>query len=85
MYNYDYEEMGNVMNNYRNNPQQNLESEEIKIARLAYIGASIATLGDGLSAIAAGLALHALEIAQPQNLNNQGNNERKKEVDDLQK
>ncbi|EWH32211.1 MULTISPECIES: translation initiation factor 2 [Lysinibacillus] len=69
------------MYNYRNNSEQNLESEEISIARLAYIGAAIATFGDGLTTVAAGLALHALETTKSQNLNNV----RQKEVDDLQK
>ena len=34
---------------------------DIEIARLAFLGASIATLGDGIAALAAGLALDALE------------------------
>ncbi|WP_240941148.1 translation initiation factor 2 [Paenibacillus sp. HB172176] len=34
---------------------------EIQIARLAFIGATIATIGDGLAALAAGLALEDLE------------------------
>ena len=49
------------MNNYTKNPQQDMDTTEIQIARLAYIGALIATLGDGLSAVAAGLTLNALE------------------------
>lgn len=50
-----------------NKKEQSPDSQEIQIARLAFIGASIATLGDGIAAIAAGLALEALE-----NSSNQG-------------
>ncbi|QHT60936.1 translation initiation factor 2 [Paenibacillus lycopersici] len=49
----------------RNNENQASESNEdlleIQAARLAYIGASIAVIGDGVSAIAALLALQLLE------------------------
>ncbi|MCM3746094.1 translation initiation factor 2 [Paenibacillus pasadenensis] len=34
---------------------------DIEIARLAFIGASVVTLGDGISVLAAWLALNALE------------------------
>ncbi|WIV17255.1 translation initiation factor 2 [Paenibacillus polygoni] len=34
---------------------------DIEIAKLAFIGSSIATLGDGIAALAAGLALEALQ------------------------
>lgn len=34
---------------------------DIEIAQLAFIGGSIAALGDGISALAAGLALDALK------------------------
>lgn len=34
---------------------------DIQIARLAFIGASIAAIGDGIGAVAAGLAVDALE------------------------
>lgn len=34
---------------------------DIEIAKLAFIGGSIATLGDGIAAYAAGLALDALK------------------------
>ncbi|WP_342575125.1 hypothetical protein MHH37_04095 [Solibacillus sp. FSL K6-1781] len=36
-----------------NKKEQSPDSQEIQIARLAFIGASIATLGDGIAAIAA--------------------------------
>lgn len=39
----------------------NKNLREIEIAKLAFIGASIATIGDGIAALAAGLALEALE------------------------
>lgn len=68
----------------KNNPQQPSEATDIQIAKLAYIGASISTLGDGLSAVAAGLALNALEKSNNQNPQVQ-NNDQSKEVDDLQK
>lgn len=34
---------------------------DIQIARLGFIGASIAAIGDGIAAVAAGLAVDALE------------------------
>ncbi|MCM3631133.1 translation initiation factor 2 [Paenibacillus glycanilyticus] len=41
--------------------QNNNDSIDLIVARLGYIGAIIATLGDGIAAIAAGIALRALE------------------------
>lgn len=53
----------------------NKELRDIEIAKLALIGASIATLGDGISALAAGLALDALEQdSQTQNAQNNSRN-----------
>lgn len=46
---------------------QSFESIDIRIARLAFIGASISTLGDGLQALAAGLALESLQRSKNQN------------------
>ena len=37
------------------------ELRDIEIAKLAFIGGSIATLGDGIATLAAGLALDALQ------------------------
>lgn len=49
------------MNNNKKNSEQSSGSQDIQIARLAFIGASIVTLGDLISTLAAGLALDALE------------------------
>ena len=54
------------MNDKKNNQKSASDLQDIQIARLAFIGASIATLGDGISAIAAGLAVEALEKASGQ-------------------
>ncbi|WP_342534673.1 translation initiation factor 2 [Lysinibacillus sp. FSL K6-0057] len=49
----------------RNNKQsQNNDSMDIYIAKLAYIGTAISTLGDGIQTIAAGLALESLQNAK---------------------
>lgn len=53
----------NQSNTGQSNTNQSNSSLDIQIARLAYIGAAIATLGDGISAVAAGLALESLERA----------------------
>ena len=77
-------EKGILIRMVKNNPQQSSDITDIQIARLAYIGASIATLGDALSAVAAGLALNALEKSSNQNPQNQ-NSDQSKDVEDLQK
>ncbi|MUT67092.1 translation initiation factor 2 [Paenibacillus sp. NEAU-GSW1] len=47
---------------YNNKRSKDLSTlRDIQIAKLAFIGASIATLGDGIGAVAAALALEALE------------------------
>lgn len=58
------------MNGNKKNLEQSSDSMNIQIARLAFIGASIVTLGDGISAIAAGLALEALEKSNNQDSQN---------------
>lgn len=58
------------MNGNKNHLEQSSDSMNIQIARLAFIGASIVTLGDGISAIAAGLALEALEKSNNQDSQN---------------
>ncbi|WP_107839582.1 translation initiation factor 2 [Metasolibacillus meyeri] len=69
------------MSDYNN---QSSDLTDIQIARLAYMGASIAALGDGLGAIAAGLALRSLEKANNQSPPSPNYNQ-SKETDDLQK
>lgn len=54
--------------NDKKNSNTSPDSQEIQIARLTFIGASIITLGDGIAAIAAGLALDALEKESNQNV-----------------
>ena len=58
------------MNDKKNNQKSASDLQDIQIARLAFIGASIATLGDGISAIAAGLAVEALEKSSGQSSSN---------------
>lgn len=41
--------------------ENNKDLRDIEIAKLAFIGASITALGDGIGALAAGLALESLE------------------------
>lgn len=61
------------------------DSPELYAAKLAYIGSSISTLGDGLQAIAAGIALEALEKQSSQDQNTQSNQSEKmqKQIDYL--
>lgn len=46
------------------------ELRDIEIAKLAFIGGSIVTIGDGIAALAAGLALDALNQDTKTNDNN---------------
>lgn len=55
----------------RNNFDQLSDSTEIYAAKLAYIGATIATIGGGLQVIAAGIALEILEKSKNQDSQNQ--------------
>ncbi|MFJ9462161.1 translation initiation factor 2 [Viridibacillus arvi] len=64
------------------NAKQSSDLQDIQIARLAFIGASISTLGDGISAVAAGLALEALE--KPNNQGSQNSDEQSKHAVNLQ-
>lgn len=58
------------INDNKNKSNQASDSIDIQIAKLAFIGASIATLGDGLNALAAGLALKELEKSSNQSSQN---------------
>ena len=50
------------MDNKRNNlADSSSESTDIYIAKLWFFGASLATIGDGIAAVAAGMALQQLE------------------------
>ncbi|MFE4140688.1 translation initiation factor 2 [Peribacillus sp. YIM B13472] len=76
------------MGNNKNNINQSPDSREIYAAKLAFIGASISTLGDGLQAIAAGIALELLEksnngSSQSQNDQSKQTEKTQKQVDDL--
>lgn len=61
----------------------NKELRDIEIAKLAFIGGSIATLGDGISALAAGLALDALkqDAKTKSNSRNASNKSTKNQLD----
>ncbi|MGE7984124.1 translation initiation factor 2 [Solibacillus sp. NPDC093137] len=71
------------INNYKNNSNHPSEPAEIQIARLGFIAATIVTLGDGLAALAAGLALQELEKAN--NQNSQPQYDQSKQIDSTQK
>lgn len=45
-------------------PKNNQDTREIQIAKIAFIGATIATIGDGIAAYAAALTVDLLEAAQ---------------------
>ena len=62
---------GKNISNNKNKSTPSSDSLEIYAARLSFIGASISTLGDGLSAVAAGLTLQALEKSTKQNSQSQ--------------
>ncbi len=52
-----------MKNGNSNDMGQNVESPEVYAAKLSFIGSTLSTLGDGLQAIAAGIALQELEKA----------------------
>ena len=66
-----YYEEDITINDNKNKSNQPSDSMDIYIAKLAFIGATIATLGDGLAALAAGLALQQLENPNGQNSQSQ--------------
>ncbi|MHA7963368.1 translation initiation factor 2 [Paenibacillus sp. CAU 1782] len=59
----------------------NKKLRDIEIAKLAFIGASIATIGDGIAALAAGLALEAIE----QDLQNESGSRNVQDVESTQR
>ena len=71
------------MDNNKNNINQSPDSREIYAAKLAFIGASISTLGDGLQAIAAGISLELLEKSY--NGSSQSQNDQSKQSEKTQK
>jgi len=70
-----------------NKPSQNNDSLEIYAAKLAYIGAAISTLGDGIQTIAAGLALEVLQNANNDSSqsNSNGDGQSSVQIDNMQK
>lgn len=71
------------INDHKNKSNQPSDSTEIQIARLAFIAATITTLGDGLAALAAGLALQELEKSN--NQSTQPQYDPSKQLDSTQK
>ena len=71
------------MSDNKNKTNQTSDSRDVLIAKLAFIGASISTLGDGLQAVAAGLALEELQKANNQSSQNQ--NDQSKQTEGMQK
>jgi|GEM_PF-401335 len=70
----------------QNQLNQSPESIDIYVAKLTFIGASISTLGDGLQAIAAGIALEALEKKEQSNdKSSQSQNGQSKQLEKMQK
>ena len=71
------------MHDNKRNSKPPAESQDIMIARLAFIGASITTLGDGIATIAAALALEALEKSSTED--NQNANKPSQQAESMQK
>ena len=74
------------VNNSRND--QSPDSQEILAAKLAFFGSVIATIGDGITALAAGIVLQGLENTNNQNSPEQSNQSRQleqmqKQIDQL--
>ncbi|SFT09362.1 hypothetical protein [Paenibacillus sp. BC26] len=64
------------------NSNELIKAREIQIAKIEFIAASITAIGDGLSVIAAGLALEALENPIDQMPKQQSS--RSKQLDSIQ-
>ncbi|MFJ8234131.1 translation initiation factor 2 [Ureibacillus sp. NPDC094379] len=73
------------MGDEKNPFNQSSESVDLFVAKLAFIGASISTLGDGLQAVAAGIALEALEREKSNNKSSQNNNGQSEQLELMQK
>ena len=71
------------MSDNKNKTNPTSDSRDVQIAKLAFIGASISTLGDGLQAVAAGLALEVLQKSSNQSSQNQ--NDSFKQTETMQK
>ncbi|MFJ7953609.1 translation initiation factor 2 [Lysinibacillus sp. NPDC096418] len=71
------------MNDSKKNSNQSADLQDIYIARLAFIGTSISTLGDGIQMVAAGLALEALEKSNNQSAQN--SNGQSKQTENMEK
>lgn len=70
------------VDNKKNKPiDQSSDSLDTDIAKLAFLGATLTTIGDGITAIAAGMALQQLEDKQSSN----SQAELQKQVDKMQK
>lgn len=72
-----------AINDQKNKSNQPSDSIDIYIAKLGFIAATIVTLGDGLAALAAGLALQELEKSSNQSSESQYN--QSKQFDSTQK
>ena len=64
-------------NNYQ--LEQNPESTEVLAAQLAFLGATLSTIGDGISALATGNVLQGLERSNNQDSQNQSDQSKKLE------
>lgn len=73
-----------IVNNNKSQLNGTSDEIDIQIAKLAFIGASLTTLGDGLTAIAAGLALEAL-VKKSNNQSSQSQNKQLKQIQATQR
>lgn len=73
-----------IVNNNKSQLNGTSDEIDIQIAKLAFIGASLTTLGDGLTAIAAGLALEAL-VKKTNNQSSQSQNKQLKQIQATQR